>query len=121
MHFLWRPQVRTCRLPLLIGFLLDVVPINRDAQPKGLISGYLPHKYWVELTMETRENWARLRYRLMVGGNKGFDTADFVAECRHMQVPPHVAQNHKRSGASAIDLPILRTHQRAVRQPAKCG
>jgi transposase len=41
--------------------------------------------------------------RLTVGGDKGFDTADFVAECRHMQVTPHVAQNHKRSGGSAID------------------
>jgi transposase len=41
--------------------------------------------------------------RLTVGGDKGFDTADFVAECRHLQVTPHVAQNHKRSGGSAID------------------
>jgi hypothetical protein len=41
--------------------------------------------------------------RLTVGGDKGFDTADFVAECRHMQVTPQVAQNHKRSGGSAID------------------
>lgn len=41
--------------------------------------------------------------RLTVGGDKGFDTAEFVAECRHMQVTPHVAQNQKRSGGSAID------------------
>jgi len=34
-----------------------------------------------------------------VGGDKGFDTRDFVKECRHMRVVPHVAQNH----ASAID------------------
>jgi len=38
-----------------------------------------------------------------VGGDKGFDTADFVAECRHLRVTPHVAQNHKRRGGSAID------------------
>jgi hypothetical protein len=31
--------------------------------------------------------------RVTVGGDKGFDTADFIAECRHMQVTPHVAQN----------------------------
>jgi hypothetical protein len=43
------------------------------------------------------------RQRLTVGGDKGFDTAEFVAECRHMRVTPHVAQNHKRSGGSAID------------------
>jgi len=41
--------------------------------------------------------------RLTVGGDKGFDTAEFVAECRHMNVTPHVAQNEKRPGGSAID------------------
>jgi len=41
--------------------------------------------------------------RLTVGGDKGFDTANFVAECRHLQVTPHVAQNDKRRGGSALD------------------
>src|SRR5215813_4060025 len=40
--------------------------------------------------------------RVTVGGDKGYDTRDFVAECRHMNVTPHVAQNVKRSGGSAI-------------------
>jgi IS5 family transposase len=38
-----------------------------------------------------------------VGGDKGFDTRGFVAECRHLGVVPHVAQNLNRSGGSAID------------------
>jgi IS5 family transposase len=38
-----------------------------------------------------------------VGGDKGFDTFGFVAECRNLQVTPHVAQNEKRRGGSAID------------------
>ena len=38
-----------------------------------------------------------------VGGDKGFDTQDFVKECRHMRVTPHVAQNLARRGGSAID------------------
>ena len=38
-----------------------------------------------------------------VGGDKGFDTRDFVAECRRMRVTPHVAQNDGRRGGSAID------------------
>ncbi len=38
-----------------------------------------------------------------VGGDKGFDTFGFVAECRNLRVVPHVAQNHKRPGGSAID------------------
>ena len=38
-----------------------------------------------------------------VGGDKGFDTFGFVAECRNLQVVPHVAQNLGRRGGSAID------------------
>jgi alpha-L-arabinofuranosidase len=38
-----------------------------------------------------------------VGGDKGFDTAEFVRECRNMGVTPHVAQNLGRRGGSAID------------------
>jgi transposase len=38
-----------------------------------------------------------------VGGDKGFDTFGFVAECRHLGVVPHVAQNLGRPGGSAID------------------
>jgi len=41
--------------------------------------------------------------RVTVGGDKGFDTADFISECRHMQVTPHVAQNDGRRGGSALD------------------
>lgn len=41
--------------------------------------------------------------RVTVGGDKGYDTRDFVAECRNINVTPHVAQNTKRNGGSAID------------------
>jgi IS5 family transposase len=41
--------------------------------------------------------------RVTVGGDQGFDTKDFVAECRYMNITPHVAQNVKRNGGSAID------------------
>src|SRR6201997_2714699 len=41
--------------------------------------------------------------RITVGTDKGYDTRDFVAECRNMNVTPQVAQNTKRSGGSAID------------------
>ena len=48
--------------------------------------------------------------RVTVVGDKGFDTAEFVRECRKMYVTPHVAQNLARRG-SAIDG---RTTQHAV-------
>ena len=41
--------------------------------------------------------------RVTVGADKAYDTRDFVQECRNMQVTPHVSQNTKRSGGSAID------------------
>lgn len=51
-----------------------------------------------------------------VGGDKGFDTRDFVAECRHMGVTPHVAQNHGRPGGSAIDQRTTRHESYRVSQ-----
>ena len=41
--------------------------------------------------------------QVTVGGDKAYDTADFVAECRNLRVTPHVAQNLERPGGSAID------------------
>jgi len=41
--------------------------------------------------------------QVTVGGDKAYDTADFVAECRNLKATPHVAQNLKRPGGSAID------------------
>src|SRR5438128_11842415 len=36
--------------------------------------------------------------QVTVGGDKAYDTADFVAECRNLKVTPHVAQNLERPG-----------------------
>jgi IS5 family transposase len=41
--------------------------------------------------------------QVTVGADKGYDTKNFVAECRNIKVTPHVAQNVNRSGGSAID------------------
>jgi IS5 family transposase len=41
--------------------------------------------------------------RVTVGGDKAFDTAEFVRECRNMGVTPHGAQNLRRHGGRAID------------------
>jgi len=45
----------------------------------------------------------RSRRRITVGGDKGYDTRGFVAECRELDVTPHVARNHHRTHRSAID------------------
>jgi transposase len=54
--------------------------------------------------------------RITVGGDKGFDTAEFVAECRQMNVTPHVARNTGRAGGSAIDARTTRHSGYAVSQ-----
>jgi len=54
--------------------------------------------------------------RVTVGADKGYDTKDFVAECRNMQVTPHVAQNEKRPGGSAIDARTARHAGYAISQ-----
>jgi len=42
-------------------------------------------------------------HRATLGGDKGYDTADFVAGCRELKITPHVAQNSNSHRASAID------------------
>jgi hypothetical protein len=46
--------------------------------------------------------------RITVGGDEGFDTAEFVKQCRHMNVTPHEAQSDGRHGGSAIDARTTR-------------
>jgi transposase len=41
--------------------------------------------------------------RVTVAADKGYDTQEWVREMRELNVTPHVAQNDKRRGGSAID------------------
>jgi transposase len=51
-----------------------------------------------------------------LGGDKGFDTRDFVAELREINVTPHVAQNTSNGRRSAIDGRTTRHPGYAVSQ-----
>ena len=42
-------------------------------------------------------------HRATLGGDKGYDTADFVAGCRDLKITPHVAQNVHARHRSALD------------------
>jgi len=46
--------------------------------------------------------------RVTVAADKGYDTKEFVAEMRRMNVTPHVARNEKRPGGSAVDARTTR-------------
>jgi transposase len=54
--------------------------------------------------------------RVTAGADKGYDSAEFVGECRHLGVTPHVARNTARRGGSAIDGRTVRHPGYAVSQ-----
>lgn len=54
--------------------------------------------------------------RITLGGDKGYDTRDFVESCRALKVTPHVAQNLARPGGSALDTRTVRHPGYAVSQ-----
>jgi len=54
--------------------------------------------------------------RITLGGDKGYDTRDFVATCRALNITPHVAQNDARPGGSALDARTTRQPGYAVSQ-----
>ncbi len=54
--------------------------------------------------------------RVTVGADKGYDTKDFISECRHLNVTPHVARNVNRNGGSAIDGRTTRHDGYAISQ-----
>lgn len=55
-------------------------------------------------------------HRKTVGGDKGYDTFDFVEECRAMNITPHVAMNDARPGGSALDARTTRHAGYAISQ-----
>jgi len=54
--------------------------------------------------------------RITLGGDKGYDTRDFVATCRELEVTPHVTQNLTRPGGSALDARTTRHPGYAISQ-----
>lgn len=50
----------------------------------------------------------RRRRRITVGADRGYDTRDFVADCRRRGVTPHVARHENHRRRSAIDQRTLR-------------
>ena len=52
--------------------------------------------------LQRRRAERKTQRRWTVGGDKGYDTKDFVAGCRELRVTPHVAQ-HTTKRRSAID------------------
>ena len=79
------------------GLIVDAMVTQADGTAErdaGLIMAY---RRW-------RKNRRRgPRAPISVGADKAYDPRDFVKTLRDMGIRPHVAQNLKRSGGSAID------------------
>jgi hypothetical protein len=48
--------------------------------------------------------------KVTVAGDKAYETANFVAECRNLKITPQVAQNLGRSGARMADTTVVDTN-----------
>jgi len=55
-------------------------------------------------------------HRITLAGDKGYDTRNFVANCRALTVTPHVARNEARPGGSALDARTVRHPGYAISQ-----
>ena len=60
--------------------------------------------------------WEHAHPGATIGGDKGYDTANFVEECRYLGIAPHVAQNITKYRGSAIDERTTRHAGYAVSQ-----
>jgi len=74
------------------GLIVDAMVTHADGTAERDAAMLMVHKRWKE----------RLPVRSL-GADKAYDTRDLVQVLREMQVRPHVTQNLKRRGGSAID------------------
>ncbi len=72
----------------------------------------------VRMVQRSRTKKRLARHRTL-GADKGYDTHDFIARTRALDVTPHVAQNLARPGGSAIDARTTRHDSYAMSQHAR--
>ncbi|MDQ2946103.1 MAG: IS5 family transposase [Acidobacteriota bacterium] len=79
------------------GIIVDAMLTQADGTAERDAAMILTHR-------QCKRNRKRGRYGpITVGADKAYDTRDFVSILRDMNVRPHVAQNVRRPGGSAID------------------
>ena len=81
----------------------SVLMENRNGIMVDLRVGQASGRAECEQGLEMLEGVGGL-HRVTVAADKGYDRAEFVAGCRALNVTPHVAQNERRRGGSALDL-----------------
>jgi transposase len=101
------PQSRLYRksnaAPALPSYLGHVLTDNRHGLVVNVVATLSGGRAEREAAVDMLTDVADAGKRITVGADKAYDTKDFVADCRDLNVTPHVAQNTNRRGGSAID------------------
>jgi transposase len=92
------------------GLIVDAMVTEADGTAERDAALLMLYRKWCKRRRQGH------RSPLSVGADKAYDTRDFVQTVRHMKVRPHVAQNLKRSGGSAIDARTTRHEGYATSQ-----
>ena len=83
------------------GLIVDAMLTHADGTAERDAALLMLHRQW-------RKGRRGQRAPMSVGADKAYDTQDFVQTARALNTRPHVAQNWKRPGGSAIDKRTVR-------------
>lgn len=92
------------------GFIVDAMLTQADGTAERDAALLMLYERWRKARRQGRRN------PKSVAADKAYDTRDFVDTVRQLQIRPHVAQNVKRSGGSAIDARTARHASYATSQ-----
>jgi len=92
------------------GLIVDAMVTQADGTAERDAALLMTHKRYRQRRKQGR------RDSFTVGADKAYDTNDFVTTLRSMSVRPHVAQNTKRPGGSAIDKRTTRHDSYSISQ-----
>ncbi|HUS08291.1 MAG TPA: IS5 family transposase [Bryobacteraceae bacterium] len=92
------------------GLIVDAMLTQADGTAERDAALLMMHRRW-----RRNRRWAKSK-TISLGADKAYDTRDFVSTLKAMNIRPHVSQNVKRSGGSAIDGRTTRHAGYAVSQ-----
>lgn len=92
------------------GLIVEAMATQADGTAEREAALLMLYERWTKRCRQGRHG------SMSVGADKAYDTRDFVKELREMDIRPHVAQNLKRSGGSAIDARTTRHRNYEISQ-----
>ena len=84
------------------GLIVDAMLTQADGTAERDAALLMLYRQWRQRRQQQRNT------PMSIGADKAYDTRDFVETVREMSIRPHVAQNVKRAGGSAIDARTTR-------------